>query len=70
MQKWEYLVSLVKGLYLYTENGVEIKLGKGLNQKSALVWEYLALMGEDGWEVTGVIGNTVEYYIFLRRPKG
>jgi hypothetical protein len=82
MQKWEYCV--VSGLhsgtqtrhpraYRLTRKGYELvkdfELRAGLSEPDA-VGQYIAQLGEDGWEMVGA-GNTAELYhcLYFKRLK-
>lgn len=84
MQKWEYCVigKITNGrldvsnpvAYRITNKGFELMSDfrnrqKGISELAA-VGQFIAQLGEDGWEMTGV-GNASEFYhcLYFKRPK-
>jgi len=58
MPKWEYLV------IRYDAGRVQVVNGMNINNNPPIVFEYLSIIGKEGWEVIAVSDNN----IFAKRP--
>ena len=70
MAKWEYRVVYVDPRGRISNEGVEFVRQSGEN-RTAFMRRYLDIMGEEGWEVSGIhpLVRMESSYTILKRPK-
>ena len=68
MQKWEHMVIRSYGEVVMHVNGQETAKMVGTQPVGEMLYEFLARVGQDGWEVVGMAGVREGSEIVLKRP--